>query len=389
MSNFGTVVGIGGSGNLFATNELPVDMHRKTMTGFPALTPITSILTRLGEDKAHQFRIDWQEEKEVPDILTVATDEASAGSTTVVVTAYASAVPNNSGLFNTRTQDIRAFTSQTSNSMTVVISQQGTTSSAIWKSGDTIRVLPPTIIEDQHQTNDPVSVKDSNVYNYQQLVRLEYSMTRMANASTTEFGGPGSKRASLKAQKYREFRKKWENGIYYGGRATTGSAPSEERSAGGLRHFLASGTLYKDFNGVITESGWDELLLNYHEENPDVMEIDAFISPAVRQKISYFGKPKIRISPTSKKYGLNLTQYVGPLNVNLISLPLMNDVETRGWGFLLDMSRIRLKNLIPPAFHPDTYNVGESERIYDLYRVAYSLLIANENKHAMFVGAKL
>lgn len=388
MSNFGTTVTIGGSGNLFATNELPVDMHRKTMTGFPALTPLTSILTRLGEDKAHQFRIDWQEEKEIPDVVTVATTESSVG-TTVAIVAYGTAIPNQSGLFNTRTQDIRRMTAESSNSLTVVISQQGTTSSAVWNSGDTLRVLPPMIVEDQHQTNDPISVKDANVYNYQQLVRLEYSMTRMANASTTEFGGPGSKRSQLKRQKYREFRKKWENGIYYGGRATTGSSPSEQRSAGGLRHYLANGTLYKDFNGVITESGWDELLLNYHEENPDVMEIDAFISPAVRQKITYFGKSKVRISPTSKKYGLNLTQYIGPLNVNLISLPLMNDVETRGWGFLLDLSRIRLKNLEAPRFYPETYNVGESERIYDLYRVVYSLLIANENKHAMFVGAKL
>lgn len=388
MSNFGTPVTIGGSGNLYATNELPVDMHRKTMTGFPALTPITSILTRLGEDKAHQFRIDWQETKEIPDVVTVATTESSVG-TTVVITNYGTAIPNQSALFNTRTQDIRRMTAESSNSLTVVISQQGTTSSDVWLSGDTLRVLPPMIVEDQHQTNDPISVKDANVYNYEQLVRLEYSMTRMANASSTEFGGPGAKRSQLKSQKYREFRKKWENGIYYGGRATTGSSPSEQRSAGGLRHYLANGTLYKDFNGVITESGWDELLLNYHEENPDVMDIDAFISPAVRQKITYFGKSKIRISPTSKKYGLNLTQYIGPLNVNLITLPLMNDVETRGWGFLLDMSRIRLKNIIPPAFHPDTYNVGESERIYDLYRVAYSLLIANENKHAMFVGAKL
>jgi hypothetical protein len=342
----------------------------------------------LGEDKAHQFRIDWQEDKEIPDVVTVATDESAVG-TTVVITNYGDAIPNQSGLFNTRTQDIRRMTAESSNSLTVVISQQGTTSSAVWKSGDTLRVLPTMITEDQHDTHDPISAQDANVYNLQQLVRLEYSLTRIMDKTSTHFGGPGSKRQSLKSQKYREFRKKWENGIYYGGRATTGSSPSEQRSAGGLRHYLANGTLYKDFNGIFTESGFDELLLNYHEENPDVMDIDAFVSPSVKQKITYFGKSKIRISPMSKKYGLNLTQYIGPLNVNLISLPLMNDKETRGWGFLLDLSRIRLKNLDSPTFYPDTYNVGQSERIYDLYRVVYSMLIANESKHAMFVGAKL
>ena len=387
-SNFGSVITIGGAGNLPATNEVPVDMHRQVMTGFPRLTPLLVILNRLAEDKAHQFRIDWQEEKEIPDVVIVATTEASV-STTIVITNYGSAIPNQSALFNTRTRDIRRMTAESSNSLTVVTSQQGTTSSVVWKSGDTLIVLPPMIVEDQHQTNDPISVQDANVFNYEQLVRLEFSLTRIMDATTTEFGGPGTKRLQLQQQKFREFKKKWERGIYYGGRATTGSSPSEQRSAGGLRHYLENGTLFKDFNGIFTESGWDELLLNYNEENPDMTEIDAFLPPAVIQKITYFGKPKIRISPTSKKYGLHLNQYIGPLNVNLIPLPLMNDVETRGWGFLLDMSRIRLKNLISPALHLETYNVGESERIYDVYRVVYSLLIANENKHVMFVGAKL
>ena len=159
---------------------------------------------------------------------------------------------------------------------------------------------------------------------------------------------------------------------------------------GGLVHYLKNGTLYKDFGGIMTESGWDNYLLNYHEENPDAMTVDAYISPGVAQKISYWGNDKIRLSPSSKKYGLELKQYIAPgLKANLIELPLLNDSETRGWGFLLDPERIRLKNLDSPTFYPDAENVGQGEVIYDTYRVVTSLLVGNETRHSMFIGADL
>ena len=390
MPNYGTVVTTGGAGNLPATNELPVDMHKKSMSALVPLTPLTSILTRLGEDKAHNFRVDWQEEKEIPHTLTCATTEASGSpSTTIVVTSGGDSITNKALLFNPRTMDIRSVSASSSNSLTVAISQGGTTSAA-WLSGDPLHVLSPAFDEDFRAAFYPTSVQDANVYNYEQLIRLQYALTRIMDKQSTHFGGAGSKRNQLKSQKYREFRIKWEKTLYFGGRASSGTAPDSTRMMGGLVHYLKNGTLYKDFGGLMTESGWDNYLLNYHEENPDAMTVDAFISPGVAQKISYWGKDKIRISPSSKKYGLALNQYIAPgLKVNLIELPLLNDSETRGWGFLLDPERIRLKNLDSPTFYPDAENVGQGEVIYDTYRVVTSLLVGNETRHSMFIGADL
>lgn len=390
MDNYGTVVLTGGAGNLPATNELPVDMHKKTMDALVSLTPITSILTRLGEDKARNFRVDWQEVKEIPHTVTVATTESAAGTSVSVISGGLSLV-DDTLLYNPRVNDLRRINNgnSSSNDLTVAIDQGGTTSS-IWKSSDVIHVTLPAVPEDDNDVYRTSSVSDSNVYNFTQLVRLQFSMTRTMNAMTTHFGGPGSKRQQLKSQKYREFRIKWEKLLYFGGRATFGTSPSDQRLAGGLNFYLRDGTLYKDFNGILTESGWDNYLLEYHEENPDTTEITAFIAAGVAQKISYFGKNKIRISPLSKLYGLAIDQYKVPgLTVHLVELPLFNDIQTRGWGFLLDTTRIRLKNLEGPMFFPEAKNVGQSELIYDTYRVSTSLMVANESRHSMFVGADL
>lgn len=384
-----TVVTTAGAGNYPATNELPVDMHKKTMKAFPELTPLTSIWTKLTNDGATNFRVDWIEENVMPTTLTVATDEGSAGSGSIVVTGYGDSLAVESLLFNPRTYDIQLFSSNSSNTLTTTANYAGTTA-AKWLAGDTIHVLPPAIQEDDDNLLDPVSVANDNVYNYIQLVKMQFAVTRVMDKVHTHFGGAGTMRKSLKSQKYREFREKWEKLIYFGGRNSTGTAPATYRTMGGLVHYLRNGKLYKDFGGTFTESGFDNFLGDYRDENPDADKIVLACAPNVIRQIGYFSKDKIRISPNTKRYGLNITQYFnGPLDVDLVPLPLLTDSITKGWGWLLDFKRIMLKNLDNPTFYPDARPPGESEIIYDTYRVVTSMLIGNESRHAMMVGATL
>lgn len=382
-----TIINTGGSGNLPTTNELPVDMHKKQMSSYPGLTPLTVILGRLGEDSAHQFRIDHLEEAIMPTSLIVGVSEASVG-TSITVTQDAGTAVAGTLLFNSRTFDIRRVTAVSSQVLTVQTSQGGTTS-AVWLAGDPIDVLLPDIPENEDEVYRPASAQDANVFNYIQVCRLQYAITRTHNASDTYFGGPGSKRTQLKRQKYREYREKFEKQIYFGGRATTGTAPASQYQMGGLTHFLRNGTLYKDFGGVFTESGLDQFLLSYKEQNPDAERLGLFMAEAVMLKVAQFAKARLQVSQNSKQYGLRTMQYIGPVNVDLIPLPLLNNVNTRGWGFLLDLQRIRLKYLERVMFHPDAKGPGNSEIIYDTYRGSASLMVANESRQAMFVGATL
>jgi hypothetical protein len=385
---YNTIVSIGGTANLPATNEMPVDMSGKRKTSLASLTTLTTILSRLSAERATNFRVDLIEEHDMPNKVQIATTEASA-STPVVVVAYGTSLVVDTLLFNPRTMDLRLVSATpTSNSVAVTVDQGGTTS-AIWQSGDEVFVLPPSLAEDD-ETFRPASVQDTNVYNYIQLCKLQYSITRVENAMSTHFGGPGSKRAQLKRQKYREFRTKSEQLRYFGGRASSGTAPATKYQQGGLVHFLKNGTLYKDFNGLLTESGWNNFIGDIRDQNPDRSVLNCFNAPNVNRQIRGFARSSVRISPDSTRFGVKVDQYVdGPVTCNLIDLPLLTDAQTKGWGWVLDLDRIWLKDVEKTMFYPDAKTVGESERIYDTYREVTSMLLANEEAHAMFIGATL
>lgn len=385
-----TIVANGGTANLPTTNELPVDMWKKQLTSYVSLTPLTRMLAKLNEDPAHNFRVDLIEQNEIPTTVTIAQGESSV-STTVYVVEYGTTLVQDTLLFNPRAMDIRKVSATPgANTVTVTTSQGGTTA-ATWNAGDVVHVLPPAIPEDDDlSTFRATSVQNTNIYNYIQVTKMQYSLTRTMNHMSTHFGGPGSVRQSLKAQKYREFRIKKEKQVYFGGRASSGTAPATTYMAGGLRHYLYNGTLFKNFNGILTESAWDNYLGDYHDQNPDVQRVDAFIAPQVHRLITYWGKPLIRLSPDSKKYGLAIDMYKGPgLEVNLHEMPLMTDAETKGWGFILNPEYIRMKPLQKDAFFPEAQNVGESENIIDTYYGSHSMLIGSEFRHSMFTGAKL
>lgn len=383
-----TIVTTGGAGNLFATNELKIDMHSKIRTSYAKTTPLTTILTRIASDPAHNFRVDLQEAQEIPTTVQVGTALASGGTALVLVDNGTCCVAGTL-LYNPRADDMAQVTTATSDTALVITRSAAGTTAAAWVAGDILHVLPPAIAENESAVYRPASVADDNIYNYTQLIRLQYAINRVANEMTTHFGGPGSKRAQQRRQKYREARIKLEKLLYFGGRATSGSAPAEVRTMGGLVYRLRNGTLYKDFSNIFTETGFDNWLGDFQDQNPDTSKLAFFCAGNVRRLISYWGKGKVRVSPNSKKYGLRVDQYIGPMDVDLIPLPLLNDPVTKGWGWLLDLERIQLKPLDNSglAYYGEALNVGESEIIYDTYRGVYSMLLANESRHAMMVGA--
>ena len=307
----GTIVTTAGSANQPTTNELVVDMHKKRMTSYAKLTPLTVILARKASKKAKNFRIDVIEEHAIPTTVEIAVNESSA-STTIYVSAWGTTLVQDTLLYNPRTDDIRLVDSQpTANTVTVTIDQGGTTS-AIWLQGDVVHVLPPALPEnDALSTFRCASITNTNVYNLMQIIKLQYAVTRVEDKMVSHFGGPGEFRRQMKRQKYREFRVKGEKGKYFGGRQTGGTAPATVRMANGLVRILKEGTHYKDFGGIFTETGWDNYLGDFHDDNPDANNISAAMAPNVIRQISYFAKDKIRISPRSKEYGLDIQRYIG------------------------------------------------------------------------------
>lgn len=383
------VISTAGAANYPVTNETKIDLWAKRQRAYGAIAPLTKILSRLAVNKSHNVVIDVIEENKMPTTVIVAETESTVG-TTIKVQAYGTTLVKDTQLYNPVTNDIRTVDSTpAANTVTVTINAAGTTSSTVWSAGDQIEVLLPQLAENDSSVR-PVSVRSSRVFNYQQLAKLQYSVTRTNNAQKTNFGGPGEFRKVLRSQKAWEFAEKTEKLKMFGGRGTSGSGASIKRAAGGLNHFLRSGTLYKNFSGSFTESGFDNWLGDYSDQNPSVNRVDFLCAPNILRQINYFAKDKIRISPDQKKYGLNLNMYIGgPLEVNLIRAPLLTGPALSGWGWLLDFTRIRLQDLEKTMWHGDAYDIGVNETILDTFRENTSMLVSNETRHAMCTGATL
>ena len=183
---------------------------------------------------------------------------------------------------------------------------------------------------------------------------------------------------------------KGEKGLYFGRRSTTGTAPDTYRTMGGLCHFLLNGTLYRDFNGIMTESGFRNWIGDYLDQNPEATNIWYFTSRNVIETISGWARNAVRISPESKTYGFDIHEYLATgARIKLVRCPLLNDPYTKGWGWLLNMDKLMYKTIDPLTLFPEAKNVGESEKIIDTYRWQHSLLLGDEASHGMSVGALL
>ena len=381
-----STVATGGGENLFGTNELPVDMHKKLWSVYPGTTPFLSKFSQLSEDTARNYRIDWMEEAPIPTKVVLG-NAASTGTSLTVPNGYGSLVID-SVLYNPRAGDYASVDAlPTSSTVTVTRSALGSTAVA-WVVGDVLWVLPPRSTESEVDTYRTSSTVLQNGYNLLELIRMGTAITRMADKMDTHFGGQGVKRTQMQNQKLNEVKQKMEQLFWVGGRSTTGTAPATQRSMGGLVGYLKSGTLYKDFGGFMTESGFRSFLGDHKDQNPDANKVDCYCAGNVIDIINAWGLNKVQTSSESTVYGFDIYSYKSRgLSVNLIPVPLFNDPVTKGWLFLLDAERIALKYMDKLALLRDCRGIGESEYIYDLYRTVVSMMVANESRHAMAINA--
>jgi hypothetical protein len=370
------------------TNEVPVDMYDKQFSAYPSLTPLTVILSKLSEKESIQPRFDWIERKEIPDTIQLGAD-ATAVATSLTVVNNALTCPVGSQLYNAKRDEIALVSAapSTDTGLTVTRAQGGTTGAA-WKAGDIIHVGLPAVAEND-TTSRNVTVANEANYNLICLTKIGFQATR--TLLHTKRYGDQTWLDLFKSQKYYEFRRKKEKTLWFGGRGTSGSGATTVRMFNGIVRRLRSGTLYKDFGGVMTESGFRNYIGDYKNQNPDVMEIWVFLAGTALDIINNWGLDKVRLSPQSKELGMDVYTYISRgIRCNLVPMPLFDeDPHTAGWGFILDMQRIMLRTMERDTYYPwDRTPVG-GELEEHIYRSQFSVMLANESYHSMFVNATL
>ncbi len=370
-----------------ATNELAVDMWGKTWESFPSIVPLTAIMSKMSDENSFNFRVDLIERHAMPISFTL-NNNASTGTSLTINTDY-NALVEGTLLFNARTEDIASVdTTPTTATVTVSRSAAGTTAVA-WLADDVLFAMLNVIAENEADYIESASKQNTNVYNYQQLNRLCFAVTRTDARMKTVHGG--TFREMAQTQKWREYLEKKEINTYMGGRSTSGTAPATIRTMGGLHYFLKDGDLFKDFGGNLTETSFDDYLNSIYVAQPDIVNPWCFLAPGAKKKIYNFAKAKGQITldeETSNTYGMQIDEYdYDGMMVKLVRLPLLaKSPDTNGWGWLLDLDRMTYKTLEKEMLHKDIVGM-RSEVITDMYRGQSSMLLANQEKHSMFVNA--
>jgi hypothetical protein len=367
-------------------------MHPSLFLSYPSVTPVLSDLSRRAEgDTLKQTVNRWGKHERIQDRFVV----VSAGTgTTLVVQSGGPLLMAGQVLKNPRTGDFATVDSQSiTNSVTVTRSALGSTAVS-WAAGDVLIAGMPKSAENEDATYRTAMLKSSEGYNYTSLSRFGYELTLTADWTQTVYGGAGALRQKYQNDTYYALRCWNENEILFSARSTGGTAPATLNYTGGVVDYLSGGTLYKDFNGVFNESGFRKFIGDYCDQNPDITgALQLYTSTHVVELVSMWDKDKVRISPESKVHGFDTFEYLcHGKRVTLIPMPLMTDPITKGYGFIFDMERFKIR------FAPDgrlklMRNVKtapeKTERLCDLYRMQYSIMLASESRHAMFVGANL
>ena len=373
--------------NYPATNELAVDMWGKTWESFPSIVPLTAIMSKTSDTNSFNFRVDLIEKHAMPITFTLNND-AGTGTSLTINTDY-NALVEGTLLFNSRTEDIAKVSATPTTSTVTVTRSEGGTTAADWNPDDILFSMLNVILENEADYIESASKQNTNIYNYQQLNRLCFAVTRTNAKMKTVHGG--TFREMAQGQKWYEYLEKKELNTYFGGRSTSGTAPATIRTMGGLHYFLKDGDLFKDFGANLTETSWDAYLNSIYVSQPDITNPWCFLGPAAKAKIYNFAKAKGKVTldeETSNTYGMQIDNYdYDGLMVKLVRLPLLSkSPDTEGWGWVLDMDRLTYKVLEKEMLHKDIVGM-RSEVITDMYRGQSSMLIANQEKHSMFVNA--
>lgn len=377
-----TVVAGAVSSNIYTSNEKPIDMYSKMFENYPELTPLVSILTKVGDNSTSQSTVYWTEQEELPTKVTVSTLAAS-GATEIIVPNYAY-LRKNDLLFNPDTFELIRVTATPTTSTVAVTKGVGATADYAVDAGQELEILLPAYEENYDETN-PRAAVNTEFYNYTaEIVEFVQTSNRVQHEAT-HFSGPGGKRLENQQKMFRAFRIKAEKALLFSYRADFAGTTNNIKTMGGIVEKLHNGTNYWNVNGLLTESALDDYLVQLYESMPDREKLTLVCSPKLHKIICAIAKPHIEVSPNSTEYGMKLMRYVGSIEVDLVRHPLLVGPTMSGWGLFLDFNFIKLIYQQRPQLHLDTY-IKRAGYIEDKYEAMMTMLMSVEKRHGFITG---
>lgn len=344
--------GLRGTGN-WATDERPKNFREYILWRDPnGMAPLTALLSKMGDESVDDPEFAWWEEQlQLVRVTSDATGAAAASTALGLVSGGLDLVKGDLLLVEKTDQvtydnEIVEVSSVTSDVAITIVRGVAGTSPANTGASATLTKIGNRYEEGSNSPN--VSARNpTKVFNYCQIFKTAYQITRTAKQTKTRTGDP------LKNDKKRrafDHSVALELAFLFGKKnETTGGAGMPLRTTGGLRSFITSNvTVYTTTPTINTFIDAIAPVFDYSGSgagnerlifcgNGFLMNLNKLIAGSSGVRINYNGKIDV--------YGMKLMEFIMPQGtVYLRSHPLLNThARFKYSGFVIDPSSLKYR----------------------------------------------
>ena len=322
------------------TNRIKVDMGDVSLLN-PSKTPLIALLTRIGKKSAINPKFMWIERQLLPRWDTV-NGEIAAGTFTLVMD-HGSYFSIGDLIEIPSTGEVLYITDISNNDLTVTRGI-GDTSGAIIPDGENIQIVGNANAEGATKRTLK-STTGSEVYNYTQIFRLPFGVTR-TELNSEMYGGKDMN--MIRKENGMTHAIDLERAAWFSEKAldVTGTNPLRY-TRGLLRTIEQAGSAAQiiDQGGALTQTDFETFLRQAITNDPEAKRV-IFCSRLVAQVISGFAHSQLQVVPKSKTYGINVTRYISPMGeFNLVQQPLLTGATYGGYAVSVPLKECKYRPL--------------------------------------------
>ena len=347
--------------------------------------PLTTILSMLGAESAHNSKIEWFEDQLLPDFDVLALPIA-VGDLTMTVVNYAYFRQNDLVRINDY-EVVRVTATPTTTLVSIkrgysdIPATAAPTGSRLWITSDAAAEM------DSYR--DQLTTQKVPKYNLTQMLKTPISFTG-SELGTDTFAGVDLDQERAKAMI--EHKKKMEKALIIGRPYNDLSGSEPIRTQGGLDYYIQ--TNVKDVSGGFTELEFEDFSrINSRYGSPEKTIVG---SPKFMQSINGFSRAKLQTHSDEETYGVRMVEYKSAeLKLMLVAEKLLTNHDLNdltgiaGYAYLVDFQYLKLKYLKGRATElwENVQNPGVDGEI-DEYRTEFAVQIGLDQVHGKLTGVQ-
>lgn len=234
------------------------------------------------------------------------------------------------------------------------------------------------------------TTKEENVYNYTQITRTPFSLTRTLDKTETY---TENEWLFQKGKNGVEHLKKMERALWFskreqGTNSVNNADGQPKRTTGGiLNHFL--NTNVTTAPSTLTEAEWESFLETALKRGSSMKYV--FCAPRVLSVIAQFAKNKLQTRKDDRSYGLTIHEYQSPHGlIKLVRNPIFDEsVNTNGHAVALDLGKMKYRYLRDSdVTFKDNIQENDRDGRKAEYLCEFGLQLQNESEMAVLKGVQ-